>query len=77
MKVAVTGGTGFVGSDVVEVLLERGDAVRIITRDPAAVPAQFHGLVETGPWDDPDLSGCDAVVHLAGENLFSHRWNEE
>lgn len=77
MKALVTGGTGFIGRRVVETLLERGDAVRIVTRDPSRVPNTFAGLVETCSWDDLDLNGIDAVVHLAGENLMARRWNEE
>jgi uncharacterized protein (TIGR01777 family) len=75
MQIAVTGGTGFVGRDVVEVLLERGDAVRVVSRDPGSLPVPFRGHVEVVPWSSLDLSGCDAVVHLAGENIFSRRWN--
>lgn len=74
MKVMVTGGTGFVGRDIVEVLLERGDAVCIVTRSPDKLPTTFHGHVETCSWDEIDLSGFDAVVHLAGEGLFDKRW---
>ncbi|PIE21984.1 MAG: TIGR01777 family protein [Planctomycetota bacterium] len=77
MNVVVTGGTGFVGRRVVETLLERGDAVCIVTRDAARLPSTFHGLVETMSWDELDLSGKDAVVHLAGENIFAKRWSED
>jgi len=76
MQIAVTGGTGFVGRDVVEVLLERGDAVRIVTRDPSRIPSPFHGHVQAIGWEDLDLSGVDGVVHLAGRNLFDKRWND-
>lgn len=34
MSVAVTGGTGFVGRAVVRALLDRGDSVLVLTRDP-------------------------------------------
>ena len=76
MRAVVTGGTGFVGRDIVEVLLERGDSVCVVTRDASRLPTTFHGLVETCTWDDLDLSGVQTVVHLAGENLFGKRWND-
>ncbi len=77
MKIAVSGGTGFVGRAIAMHLLQRGDAVSIITRDPDSIPAEFHGHVDSMRWLDLRLHGFDAVVHLSGENLFSRRWNEE
>ena len=35
MNVLVTGGTGFVGSHLIDVLLERGDTVTALVRSPA------------------------------------------
>jgi uncharacterized protein (TIGR01777 family) len=31
--------------------------------------------MQAGPWADA-VADCDAVVHLAGENVFARRWNE-
>ena len=36
MRVAVTGATGTIGRALVEALLDRGDAVTVLTRNPAA-----------------------------------------
>ncbi|HHI80157.1 MAG TPA: NAD(P)-dependent oxidoreductase, partial [Planctomycetes bacterium] len=38
MKIAVTGGTGFVGRALVEELIERGEAVTIVSRSPDKLP---------------------------------------
>src|SRR5215475_6015737 len=83
MRVFVTGGTGLIGTRLVRRLRERGDAVVLLTRRPAAVRDQFAGctVVEgdpmtTGPWADA-LADCDAVVNLAGENIFAKRWNDD
>lgn len=77
MKVAVTGGTGFVGSHTVAALLAAGHDVRLLARDAARIPAAFEPLGVTAPTDvvigdvtDPAtveqlLEGCDAVVHSA------------
>src|SRR5262249_38661260 len=80
MRVFVTGGTGLIGTRLVRRLRERGDAVVLLTRRPAAVRDRFAGctLVEgdpvvAGPWTDA-VADCDAVVNLAGENLFGKRW---
>jgi NADH dehydrogenase len=74
MKVAVTGGTGFVGRHVITHLLQREHEVRALVRDPAA-----HGWlrdrsgveVVRGDLQDTDAllrltAGADAVIHLVG-----------
>jgi uncharacterized protein (TIGR01777 family) len=73
MKVTVTGGTGRLGSLLVEALQQRGDEVTILSRDP-------DKGVQYDPMDAPApaeaLAGRDAVVHLAGEDI-AQRWNDE
>ena len=78
-RVLVTGGAGFVGSHLVDALLARGDAVRILDnldpqvhgparRVPAWVPAEAELMV--GDVRDAEavrrsLRGVDTVYHLA------------
>lgn len=84
MRVFVTGGTGLVGSRLVRRLLDRGDAVVILSRRPGLARERFGDAgevvegdpVQPGPWSDA-VAGCDAVVHLAGENIFARRWNAD
>ncbi|MFL5955774.1 MAG: NAD-dependent epimerase/dehydratase family protein [Gaiellaceae bacterium] len=68
MKVLVTGGSGFIGSHVVDRVTARGHEVRIFD----LVPSSYHADVETTIGDLCDardvaaaLDGCDAVLHLA------------
>ncbi|MFI5279961.1 MAG: NAD-dependent epimerase/dehydratase family protein [Gemmatimonadales bacterium] len=74
MKVAVTGGTGYVGGHVVEALVRREHEVRLLVRDP-----NQHGWLKDRPalqvvqgsLDDAAalqqlVAGVDAVVHLVG-----------
>jgi len=70
MKILVTGGSGFIGSHVVDVLLAHGHEPRIfdIVPSPYCTPEE----VETVVGDLLDLEtlraaarGCDAVIHLA------------
>jgi uncharacterized protein (TIGR01777 family) len=81
MHVFVTGGTGLIGTRLVRALCGRGDRVTVLTRRCEAAPA-LQGPTCTvlagdpnkpGPWADA-VADCDAVVNLAGENLFSKRW---
>jgi dihydroflavonol-4-reductase len=76
MLVAVTGGTGFVGSHTVRALLAAGHRVRLLVRDPEKMKRVF-GSIEidaddhvTGDITDAEsvdrlLAGCDALVHAA------------
>ena len=73
MKVLVTGGTGFIGSHVVEALLQRGTGVRCLVRRTSDL-SWLKGLpVELAQGDCQDKSslkeaakGVDQVFHLAG-----------
>ncbi|HLF71784.1 MAG TPA: NAD(P)H-binding protein [Dehalococcoidia bacterium] len=67
--IVVTGGTGFVGSAVVEELLRRGQQVAVLGRDAAKIQKQFGGKVEarTGDVSRPEtlataFAGADAVI---------------
>jgi uncharacterized protein (TIGR01777 family) len=82
MNVTLTGATGLIGTAIVNALLERGDAVTVLSRDPERARAAL-GDVEAHAWQplqEPAptaaLSGRDAVVHLAGENV-AQRWTDE
>jgi uncharacterized protein (TIGR01777 family) len=80
VRVAVAGGTGTIGSRVVSALLERGDEVTLLARDPQAARRRFG--TEAVAWNAADgppspdaLAGQDAVVNLAGSPL-DRRWSE-
>lgn len=79
MKIAVTGGTGFVGRNLVASLLKRGDEVWIISRskgDQTNARAGLHRITWSELSESPSqLEGIDAIVNLAGESI-SQRWTE-
>lgn len=73
MKVLVTGATGFTGGALAARLLEAGDEVRVIVRDPSryrAPSGQAGPEVVTGDIRDPDavgraVAGVEVVYHVA------------
>ena len=69
MKLAITGGTGFVGSHLIERALAAGHQLRALTRRPQ--PARLGVTWVEGALDQPSslarlAEGCVAVVHVAG-----------
>ncbi len=66
---AITGGTGFVGSTLIDLALAEGHALRALTRRPQP-PREGVSWIE-GALDTPDaldrlVTDADAVIHVAG-----------
>jgi uncharacterized protein YbjT (DUF2867 family) len=69
LKVAVTGGTGFVGSRLIAALRDAGHNVRALTRRPQLDEAGVSWT--SGSLEDPHAlgrlaEGTDAIIHVAG-----------
>ena len=70
VRVAVTGGAGFIGSNLVDALVERGDEVVAIDslaggkREQVNAKAEF---VERDVREGLDLEGVEVVFHLAAQ----------
>jgi 3beta-hydroxy-delta5-steroid dehydrogenase/steroid delta-isomerase len=69
-RVLVTGGSGFVGANLVTELLDRGHAVRSFDRAPSPLPAYARLEVIEGDICDKDtvaaaVEGIDTVIHTA------------
>ena len=76
MRVLVTGGTGYIGSTAVEILLTQGFEISILDdcsmghadTVPAGVRFVNGSLLNVDEVTDA-LTGCDAVMHFAGKSL--------
>jgi len=71
MRVFVTGGTGFVGANLIRLLLAEGYTVRALVRSPNSA-SSLQGLdveIIQGDLNDPELwrslQGCEALFHVA------------
>ena len=71
MKVLLTGATGFFGSHLARRLREDGHEPLVVSRRPGAAYDWSPERLQLGVRD------ADAIVHLAGENLFAKRWTAE
>jgi len=77
MKIAITGGTGFVGGHLARALVDGGHAVVLVARgvdrrDETIRALRNTTLAAIGTSDEQKLArafaGCDAVAHCAGIN---------
>jgi len=71
VKVFLTGGAGFVGSSVIDALLERGRAIHVLVNHRKLKQSDLRIQTFTGDlFDDAILDSamkdCDAVIHLVG-----------
>ena len=71
MQAFVTGGTGFIGANLVRLLLQEGHRVRALVR-PSSRLDNLQGLnldIVQGDLNDPNLwqqmQGCDCLFHVA------------
>ncbi|KJR42576.1 hypothetical protein MCHI_001522 [Candidatus Magnetoovum chiemensis] len=80
MNIFVLGGTGFIGKAVINLLLEKGHKVTLLSRSsikPKDMPDSIIYIqgspLEKGQWSDK-LIECDAVINLAGAPIFT-KWS--
>jgi uncharacterized protein (TIGR01777 family) len=77
LKIAVTGGTGFVGKHLIPFLLKNGHEVILISRSSShvnklGVTAIIWQQLKENPHN---LEGVNAIINLAGESI-SQRWTK-
>jgi hypothetical protein len=81
-RIVVTGATGLIGKKLVNALVNRGDDVIVFGRNIERAKSLLPNADNYVEWNykkpdnwNSEINGVDAVVHLAGINLFSKRWN--
>ena len=83
--VAVAGATGLIGTRLVEMFIQQGYKVNVLTRNPASAKAKLETvpganartLAIAGPtqWKSA-MRGCRAVINMAGEPIAT-RWSSD
>jgi len=83
-KIIITGATGLIGTQLCKALIKRGDEVTVFTRDVETAKNLLGTAMNYVKWDYKNphewtrhLENKDAVIHLAGANLFGKRWTEK
>lgn len=76
MKILVTGSTGLVGSALIPELIKSGHEVIRASRRPTSKTGEVFWNPVSGDVDAAQLSGIDAAINLAGENIFG-KWTAE
>ena len=90
MRIAIAGGSGFLGSPLAEAYAEEGHDVRVLTRSvpdgtsrhepgtgmPGITRVGWAPDGRSGPWAHA-IDGADAVINLAGESVGARRWTPQ
>ena len=76
-NVLITGGTGFIGKHLTELLVKNGFSVSILSRNEEQNTADvfyYKWDVSNNFIEETAVISADYVVHLAGENIADKRW---
>lgn len=77
-RLLITGGTGFIGSPLVSLLVQQGCSVVVLSRHPkSAIKKLPESVTTVGKLSKiPVGTAFDGIINLAGESLAQGRWTE-
>ena len=76
-NILISGGSGFIGKHLTDLLIEKGFSVSILSRSDKKNTANisyFKWDVSNHIIDEAAVLNADYVIHLAGENIAEKRW---
>ena len=79
-NVLISGGTGFIGRHLTNLLIAEGYTVSILSRSQKQNTADvfyYQWDVSKQTIDEESVLKADFVIHLAGENIAEKRWKKE
>ena len=91
MKLLLTGCTGFIGRELIPLLIKEGHSLTVISRQSkgkikAIANEQNIRCIQMNPaqsssWNEEEiqnsLKSCEGVINLAGEPIAEKRWTED
>ncbi len=91
MKLLLTGCTGFIGRELIPLLIKEGHSLTVISRqsieklkilaNDSKIRIIQMNPTESSAWNKEDiqnsLKSCEGVINLAGEPIAEKRWTED
>jgi uncharacterized protein len=78
MRVLISGGSGFIGGALTELLRRDGHTVAHLVRPgSAAKPGDVRWDPDAATADIAALTGTESVIHLSGAGIADKRWTDE
>jgi uncharacterized protein (TIGR01777 family) len=76
--ILITGGSGLLGTELTQLLLDKGYSVSHLSRKPGHDPQvkTFLWDIEQGIIDEKCIDGIDIILHLAGAGIADSRWTD-
>lgn len=77
-RILITGGSGLVGQQLTNKLLEQGYKVGWLTRSAKEIEKvdTYMWDIDKGEIDTNAVASADYIIHLAGEGIADKRWNK-
>lgn len=80
MKILITGATGLIGNELVDLLLQHNHIVHYLSTSPEKIKNKtnyfgFYWNPQEGKIDENCLNGVEVIVHLAGATI-AKRWTK-
>ncbi|WP_428229733.1 TIGR01777 family oxidoreductase [Flavobacterium sp.] len=79
-NILLTGGTGFIGKHLTDLLIESGFSVSVLSRsDKKNTPAisYYKWDLTRNYIDEEAILSADYIIHLAGEGIVEKRWTKK
>jgi uncharacterized protein len=79
-NILLTGGTGFVGKNITDLLVANGFSVSVLSRsDQKNTPSisYYKWDLNRNYIDEEAILKADYIIHLAGEGIVEKRWTEK
>ncbi len=81
MKIVLFGGSGFLGTHLIQRLAPAGHTLSVVTRRPNSLIDTVPTSVGVKSWFPLEglpsiLEGADAIINLMGESIGAKRWSE-
>ena len=78
MHIFITGATGFIGSNLITKLLNKKYKITALVRNISRAKLQLPNIALISNLTElENLDQFDAVINLAGEPIFDHRWSQK